>query len=327
MRRAATLSLVLAITVFTSSPARAVVVGGGGSSATDCLVVFDAPGANRPAPPKVPKNIDCVDGDVTCDADGLRNGECNFTVQVCLNSTAIVGCSAAEVATVSVDHADDNGDPKFDPDFQALATRINTLGFPNDAFDDCTVSSTIRVPLRVAKSGNTLRKNKKKLGLAADGDVASKPGVRDKDRMKLTCRPEGDGIYLPTDLYTGTFDRIRQQVFAQSCALSSCHDSESSAGGLILLPGAAYSQIVGVVPVNPAAAGAGLQRIFPGDPTLSFLYRKITGDLDSGSWGVPMPAAGPAVSQQLIDIIELWILGDGVLGPAPESGWVAGTEQ
>jgi len=326
MRRAAAPSLLLAITILTASSASAVIVAGGGSSTTDCMAVFDAPGANHPAPPKVAKNVDCVDGDVTCDSDGLRNGECSFTIQVCLNSTALAECSAGEVTTLAVDHADDNGDAKFDPDFQALQTRVNALGLPNDVFDECTVSSTIRVPLRAPTSGNVFRKNKKKLGLTADGDIVGKPDVRDKDRMKFTCRPEGDGIYLPADLYTGTFDRIRQQVFAQSCALSACHDSESAAGGLILLPGAAYSQIVGVAPANVVAAGAGLQRVFPGDPSLSFLYRKITNDLESG-WGVPMPASGPAVSQQLIDILEAWIVGDGLLGPAPETGWVAGTDQ
>jgi len=326
MRRAAARGLSLAIAIFAASPASAVIVGGGGSKTIDCMAVLDAPGANQPAPPKVPKNIDCTDGDVSCDADGLRNGECSFSIQVCLNSTALATCGAGDVATLEIAHAVDNGDAKFDPDFQALQTRVNALGFPNDTLDDCTVSSTVRVALRTSSSGSALRKNKKKLAFVAEGDVASKTGARDKDRMKFTCRPEGDGIYLPTDLYTGTFDRIRQQVFAQSCALSSCHDSESSAGGLILLPGAAYSQIVGVVPSNLAAAGAGLERIYPGDPTLSFLYRKVTNDLEIG-WGGSMPAAGSPVSQQLLDIIELWIVGDGILGPAPETGWVPGTDQ
>jgi hypothetical protein len=326
MRHAATLALSFGMAISVASLADAVVVGGGGSSTTDCMSVFDAPGANHPIPPKLPKNVDCIDGDVTCDADGLRNGECSFSIQVCVNSSAIAGCVADTVTTLVVDHAEDDGDPKFDPDFQAVQTRVNALGLPTDGADECTLTSTIRVPLRAPTSGNVFRKNKKKLSLAAVGDIAAKPDVRDKDKMKFTCRPEGDGIYLPVDLYTGTFDRIRQQVFAQSCALSGCHDSESATGGLILLPGAAYSQIVGVVPSNVAAAGAGLQRIYPGDPTLSFLYRKITDDLAVG-WGGAMPATGPAVSQQLTDIIALWIVGDGLLGPAPETGWVAGTDQ
>jgi hypothetical protein len=326
MGRVATPALLLGITILAASPVSAAIVGGGGSSLTDCMAVFEAPGANHPAPPKIAKNVDCVDGDVTCDADGLRNGECSFSIQVCLNSTALASCGAGEVTTLVVDHAEDNGDPKFDPDFQALQTRLNSLGLPNDALNECTLSSTVRVPLRAPTSGNVYRKNKKKLGLAAEGDVVARLDVRDKDKLKFTCRPEGDGVYLPVDLYTGTFDRIRQQVFAQSCALSACHDSESAAGGLILLPGAAYSQIVGVAPTNLAASGAGLQRIYPGDPTLSFLYRKITDDLEVG-WGGSMPASGSPVSQPFTDIIELWILGDGLVGPAPETGWVAGTDQ
>ena len=326
MKHAASLCLLSALVLVAASPAHAVLVAGGGSKTTDCMAVFEAPGANQPAPPKAAKNVDCVDGDLACDADGLRNGECSFSLQICLNSTAFAECAPAEVTTLAVDHADDNGDPKFDPDFQALETRVNALGLPNDLTDECTVSSTIRVPLRAPKSGNKFAKNKKKLGLTADGDITGKLDVSDKDRMKFTCRPEGDAIYLPQDLYTGTFDRIRQQVFAQSCALSGCHDSESAKGNLILLSGAAYSQIVGVTPANAVAAGAGLQRILPGDPTLSFLYRKITNDLQVG-WGGSMPATGPALSQQLTDIIELWIIGDGLLGPAPENGWVPGTDQ
>lgn len=326
MRRAATPALFLTFAMLVAPSADAAIIGGGGSKTTDCMAVFEAPGANHPSPPKTPRNVDCVDGDVSCDTDGLRNGECSFTLQVCLNSTALPTCASAAVSTLVVAHAEDNGDPKFDPDFQALQTRVNALGLPSEALDECTLTTTIRVPLRAPKSGNVLRKDKKKVRLTANGDVATKLDVRDKDRMKFTCRPEGDGIYLPTDLYTGTFDRIRQQVFAQSCALSACHDSESAAGGLILLPGAAYSQLVGVLPTNLAAAGAGLERIYPGDPTLSFLYRKITNDLEGG-WGGPMPAAGAAVSQELIDILGLWILGDGLLGPAPETGWVTGTDQ
>jgi hypothetical protein len=303
----------------------AVLVGGGGSKSTDCMVVFDA-AANKPAPPKVPRQIDCVDGDVSCDADGLRNGECSFAVQLCLNSTVFASCAPDSITSVAVDHSADNGDPKFDPDFQALQSRLTTLGLPNSDTDACTTSSTVRVALRPPTTGNKFRTQKKKVGIVANGDLIAKAGVVDKDKLKLTCRPEGDGIYLPADLYTGTFDRIRRQVFAPSCALSACHDSESVAGGLILLPGAAYSQIVGVVPANAVAAGAGQLRITPGDPALSYLYRKITADLETG-WGSAMPLTGSPVPPQLIDILQAWIVGDGVLGAAPETGWVAGTDQ
>jgi hypothetical protein len=309
-----------------AAAADAVVVSGGGSKTTDCMAVFDAVGANHPAPPKAPKNIDCTDGDAACDTDGLRNGECVFSLQACLNWTALPDCAPDEALSAVVDHAEDNGDPKFDPDFQALQTRITSLGLPTVDTDTCTISSSIRVPLRAPKSGNKYATGKKKLRITVTGDLAAKSGATDKDKMKLTCRPEGDRIYLPIDLYTGTFDRIRQQIFAQSCAVSACHDSESSTGNLILLPGAAYSQLVGIMPDNAAAAGAGQLRVTPGDPDLSFLYRKITGDLEVG-WGDAMPFNEQPLSTDLIEIIRLWIIGDGILGPAPETGWVPGTDQ
>ena len=76
--------------------ARAEVVRGGGVRRADCVVVFDATGANRPAPPREPRHIDCVDGDASCDADGERNGACIFTIALCLNSTVDPRCTPSE---------------------------------------------------------------------------------------------------------------------------------------------------------------------------------------------------------------------------------------
>lgn len=317
--------VVLLCAVFATAAAAAVVLGGG-SKTSDCMSTFVASGANKPAPPKTPKHVDCDDGDPTCDLDATRNGECVFDIQVCVNATGHAGCVPDTTDSVVVEHAVDDGDTKFDPDWQALQTRIDILGFPGDDFpDDCAAGSGLTVRLRPPKSGSKFRKNKKKLKLKATGTVTGKFKT-DKDKIKFTCRPEGDRIYLPTDLYTGTFDRISQQVFAASCALSGCHDSETSAGGMILLAGAAYSQVVGVAPTNVAAALDGLSRVAPGDETFSLLYRKITSDLITG-YGDPMPLNATAISPDLIEIIRLWILGDGVLGPAPQFGWVAGTDQ
>ena len=305
--------------------AHATVVGGGGSKTSDCVAVFDA-AANSPAPPKAPKNIDCVDGDASCDADGLRNGSCQFDLTICINSTALADCAPQNTNSVTVDHAIDNGDAKFDPDFQSLQQRVSLLGFPaNTDLDSCTTVSSVTVKLRPPKSGNVYKRANKRLSLSASGTSAAGP-ASDRDKMKMTCRPEGDGIYLPRDLYTGTFDRIRNQIFAQSCALSSCHDSQSATGGMILYPNVAYSQIVGVTPNNVAAATDGLQRVMPGDPTKSFLYRKIAHDL-IGGYGADMPYGKPMLSPDQIELVRLWILGDIALGPAPQNGWVTGTDQ
>lgn len=308
--------------------AQAATVGGGGSSKTDCVLVLEIPGANKPAPPKTPRAVDCTDGDPACDSDGLRNGECVFPLQLCANSTSpsFPKCVRESVDSIVVDHAiDDGSDPRFDNDFLALQSRANGLGLPSFSDDDCTLSSAITVRLRGPDSKSRMKPQKKRLKVTALG-VADSKEARDIDKVKFTCRPEGDGIYLPVDLYVGTFDRIARQVFQQSCATSGCHDSESHAGDLILLPGAAYANIVGVTPTNVTAAGDMLDRVAPGDENASFLYLKVAGILSAGH-GARMPFGQAPLSPDLVEIIRLWILGDGMLGAAPETGWVAGTDQ
>lgn len=327
-RRSCTAVALAAILMLAAAvPCSAALVRGGGGKTSDCVVVFDVPGANKPAPPKTPRHVDCVDGDPTCDADGLRNGRCEFDLAVCVNSTALAECVPSVTDEVTVDHAVDDGiDTKFDPDFQALQLRIDSLGFPDNSDpDSCTLVSTVTVVLKGPSSAGRMRTNKKKVKTTAYGFATGK-ARKDRDGVRFKCKPEGDRIYLPQDLYTGTFDRIAQQVFAQSCALSSCHDSQAVSGGLTLLPNSAYGNLVGVTPVNAAAAADGLERIFAGDPTKSLLYRKITDDLQPG-YGSAMPLIGPSLSPDLIELIRLWIIGDGILGPAPETGWVQGTDQ
>jgi hypothetical protein len=305
--------------------AEASIVAGGGSKKTDCITVFDVPGANKPPLPKTPKHVVCDDGDASCDSDGLRNGECVFDISLCANDTSLEKCTPLEVESILIDHSADDGDPRFDVDWQALQSRANTLGFPNDFTDDCTTSSAVTVRLKGPLSNQKMKKQRKRMRVVSIGEVGV-GDVKDKDKIKFVCKPEGDAIYSPRDLFGGTFDRIAQQVFAQSCALSACHDSESQAGALILLPNSAHGNIVGVAPSNSSAAGDGLERILAGDPTLSFLYRKITGDLELG-YGAKMPLTGSDVSPELVEIVRLWILGDGTTGPASATGWVDGTDQ
>jgi hypothetical protein len=325
MRQSCVLGIAVSMFAFVA-PASAEILRGGGSIASDCVMVFDVPGANKPELPRAPKAVDCIDGDVTCDEDGLRNGQCVFSLQACVNSTLYPECTPDSVTSSIVDHALDNGeDPRFDNDFLALQDRINGFGFPAFGMDSCSLSSAITVRLGGPDSANVMKKARKSLRVTSVGTTES-DDVTDIDKVKFTCRPEGDRIYLPTDLYSGTFDRIRKQIFTPSCAISTCHDSETHENDLILLAGAAYGNIVNVAPYNPAAELDGLMRVTPGDPAMSFLYRKITADLPFG-YGDPMPLDDSALDPQLIDLVEKWILGDGLLGPAPETGWVEGTDQ
>ena len=102
-----------------------ITIGGGGSSRTDCLLVLQAP-ANDP--PDRPKKVTCFDGAPSCDHDGIVNGVCEFQVAACANSTFNPdGCTPTGVASVTIDHAVHNAkDPKFDTEFQALQSRIDS---------------------------------------------------------------------------------------------------------------------------------------------------------------------------------------------------------
>jgi hypothetical protein len=325
MRQRRVLGIAFSMLAF-ASPVSAEILRGGGSSVTDCVLVLDVPGANKPALPKTPKSVDCIDGDPTCDDDGVRNGQCVFGIRACINSTLFPDCQPDTITSSTVDHAiDDGNDSKFDNDFLALQDRINGFGFPSFGQDQCSLSSAISVRLGGPDSSNVMKKAQKKVAIESEGTTVDDT-VTDKDKVKFVCRPEGDKIYLPTDLYAGTFDRIQKQIFTPSCGVSTCHDSETHENDLILLSGSSYGNLVGVTPFNPAADTDGLLRVTPGDPNMSFLYRKLTGALPFG-YGVRMPFEEDALDPELIELVRLWIEGDGVLGPAPETGWVVGTDQ
>jgi hypothetical protein len=306
-----------------ASVARADIAGGGGSKKKDCLSVFDAP-VNYPT--RKPKKIRCTDGDVACDSDGEVNGVCSFPVAVCANhSTLNPKCVPMGVDSIEVDHAEDDGDPRFDPEFQAIQSRIDNEIQPPTALEDCTFPTNVTVRVRGPLANGKCRRGKKKLRLTAESFVMP-GGKRDRDRDKLLmiCDP-APGPCDAMVFFDSTFDRIQQQVFTPSCALNGCHDSEGLAGDMLLEDGTAYAQTVGVTPDNPTAEAAGLDRVYvvdpmTGDPTLSFLYRKITNDLDPGM-GERMPLNASSLDASLIEIIRLWILAG-----APETGWVPGTD-
>jgi hypothetical protein len=93
---------------------------------------------------------------------------------------------------------------------------------------------------------------------------------------------------------------------------------------LLLEAGASYTNLVDTPPIpptNPTAAGLGWNRVTPGDPSTSYLFHKITGDLnDDPLLGGRMPLGGKKLNGTLREIVELWTQ-DG----APETGWVNGT--
>jgi hypothetical protein len=221
---------------------------------------------------------------------------------------------------VAVDHAADDGDPKFDPDFQALQARIDAK-FPGDTTDPdvCTAFTSIRVPIR-GPLGSVCARGTKKLRLRTTSTPppAGAPKV-DKDKIKLMCEPATCDTH--TLFPDGTFERIQRQIFNQSCAVSGCHDSQTFAGEMTLEEGTALGGLVGVTPTNLSAATAGWKRVTSGDSDASFIIHKLRGTLPDVSYGERMPRGRPALDPLLIDVIDLWIQAG-----APGTGWVPGTD-
>ena len=307
---------------FPVAVAHAVILGGGGSSRTDCLVVFDV---DVNYPPDKPKRFRCADG-APCDADGIVNGVCAFDVTVCANSGYNpTRCTLVGVDSITVDHAIDNGDRKFHPDFQALQNRINNgivgpSDPPNATPDVCALPSRFLVPVIGPLEGNRCKRGKQQVKLTSYAVPVLGVQARDRDKLKMECDPAPAGCD-PMAIYASTFDRIQRQVFNQTCAVSGCHDSQSQQGGLLLESGASHGNLVDVTPQNPGAVAAGWTRVDAANASAdtSFLYHKLTGDLD-GTQGARMPLIGAKVDDHLVEIIRLWIE-DG----APATGWVPGT--
>jgi len=96
-----------------------------------------------------------------------------------------------------------------------------------------------------------------------------------------------------------------QQVFSQSCALSTCHSALSRSGDLVLADEElSWDNLVLRRADNPEAKEAGVEwRVVPGDPEASYLIRKLRG---LGP-GLKMPVIGE-LNEDTIHIIEDWIL-------------------
>lgn len=99
---------------------------------------------------------------------------------------------------------------------------------------------------------------------------------------------------------TATFTRVQTEIFSPTCAQLGCHDTIGRQEQQILTTGRAYANTVGVASVEMPS----LKRITPGDPTNSYLYRKITG---SGITGDRMPQGLAPLTDAQIKLIRDWI--------------------
>src|SRR5262245_6562266 len=72
-----------------SRDATGVLLPGGGSKRSDCYSLLDV---DSPFPGEQGRQVTCVDGDPSCDHDGLCDGTCRFAVRVCINDDGVGQC-------------------------------------------------------------------------------------------------------------------------------------------------------------------------------------------------------------------------------------------
>jgi len=101
---------------------------------------------------------------------------------------------------------------------------------------------------------------------------------------------------------TATLTQVQAVVFSPSCAIPFCHSGASPQQGMNLSSGQSYSNTVNV-PSNEQPA---LDRIEPGSPEQSYLWRKVTRDPSVS--GAYMPLGGADLTQEQLDVLRSWIL-------------------
>lgn len=123
---------------------------------------------------------------------------------------------------------------------------------------------------------------------------------------------DDDGMDDGTSADTGAelapqLSSLQTEVLTGSCALASCHSTETQAGQLVLEPGTSFDGLVEVAAVQAGAVEDGLARVVPGDPDASFLWIKLQPGVD-GAYGTLMPqGSSTGLDADELDAIREWI--------------------
>ncbi len=121
-------------------------------------------------------------------------------------------------------------------------------------------------------------------------------------RILMAC----GGSDAPAGDLEPTLANIQEYIMAPACATSGCHDAVDQAGELDLSEAQiTYDAMVNVASKNPVAKASGWIMIIPGDPTRSFLMRKmVSPGLGEGE---AMPSAAQELHPYYVALIETWI--------------------
>ena len=100
-----------------------------------------------------------------------------------------------------------------------------------------------------------------------------------------------------------TLQQVQSAVFTPSCALSDCHRGASAPFGLELTAGQTLGKIVGV----ESSEVPDYDRVEPWNPTDSYVYMKVTGDIRILGDSMPPPGLASALTDQQKELLRQWI--------------------
>ncbi|MDD9933056.1 MAG: hypothetical protein OXT09_05605 [Myxococcales bacterium] len=118
-------------------------------------------------------------------------------------------------------------------------------------------------------------------------------------------------VAMEGETLDNTLESIQEHVFTPACAGSGCHDEDTMAGMLDLSSAeVSYDSLVGpdgegVPAANRVAAENRWLRVKPGDPNLSFIYRKL--ELPGLGEGAPMPIGPFQLTEPYMHQLHVWI--------------------
>ena len=124
-----------------------------------------------------------------------------------------------------------------------------------------------------------------------------------------SCDEKLSDLTGPTPNLEPTFASIQHEIFNATdasgrLACTNCHSNQgrNPSGGMNLLEGLSYTQLVGVA----STGKPGAVRVIPGDPENSYIIHKLEGSSDIA--GVRMPRGnGPYLTEGQIMVIKRWI--------------------
>src|SRR5262249_41598272 len=153
---------------------------------TDCYIEWSGVTPNKG------KNLDCQDGDPSCDVDGVQNKVCVLGIGVCLAQTNVPECTPQPVQKATV-----KPNPKTlkigglkVPTPVPLVPLLPTTG------PVCGTQSILHLPLKVNNKGKL--KPSQTVTLTATAMVSTKP-KKDKDVLKVRCVPNTGGGECPAN--------------------------------------------------------------------------------------------------------------------------------